>query len=106
MSDSTSRSLTALRVILFLDSNAWVAQGLELDIAAQGKDIAETKACFMATFSAEYDYCKSQGKEMRELIGPAPSKFEAWFGKALHSETVTVREAGAEIAKIEFAATA
>lgn len=66
-----------LRVIVFQEHGMWVAQGLELDIATQGKDLAQLRERFDLTLHAELEAIGDL--DPAEAIGPAPKEFfERW----------------------------
>jgi hypothetical protein len=71
MSESGKESL---RVVVFQEGDAWIAQGLEHDIAAQGSDLEAVRERFVATFAAEQRQAREQGKQTLD-IAPAPEHF-------------------------------
>ncbi len=75
------KSETAIRIIVFNDGGAWVAQCLEYDICAQADDLEELRDRIDATIEAERDYTRSKGKEAFEGIGPAPKHFADMWEK-------------------------
>lgn len=68
-----------IRVVVFKDCDAWVAQCLEHDICAQADDLTEVTARLKITLAAERDLSLSQGKKPFEGIPPAPKHyFKLW----------------------------
>ena len=68
-----------LRVLMFRGVNHWLAQGLELDICAQGPTRDIVLARFRRTLRAEI-FIRFQ--EAAEPIKPAPQRFFAEYEKA------------------------
>jgi hypothetical protein len=76
-----------LRVVIFQEGDAWIAQGLEHDICAQGSDLSVLRERFVATLEAELDHAREQGKQTLEHIGPAPDHFfQMWKERSSFSE--------------------
>lgn len=71
-----ANTLDVLRVIVFKEGNLWIAQGLELDICAQGPDLTTVKSRFLATLRIE---CET-GNPV-ESIGPSPERFQSLWDK-------------------------
>lgn len=65
----------SLRVIVFKEGDVWIAQGLELDVSAQGPDLKAVKERFLATLRSEFEHGDPQ------TIGPGPSKFFSMWTK-------------------------
>ena len=64
-----------IRVVLFWDGDAVVAQALEHDICAQGKDLDEAQSNFMLALDLDRRMgMKLTGKPFGD-IGPAPRHF-------------------------------
>lgn len=62
---------SSIRVFVFWDEAAWVAQGLEEDIGAQGSSMDEALRLFNLTWEAEHS--------IDQEIPPAPQKyFDRW----------------------------
>ena len=73
------RELESIRVVVFREGDLFIAQGLELDICAQGKSSEEAKCRFDAALAAEI--CEAEARQMSlfDLIDPAPAFFEAIY---------------------------
>jgi hypothetical protein len=67
-----------LRVLVLKDENQFVAQALEIDIAAQGPSEEEALRRLNAVLKAEQAEAKNRGKAITD-IGPAPAKFHHLF---------------------------
>ena len=70
-----------LSVLIFQESpGAWVAQGLEHDIAAHGADVETAKVAFERTLAGYFTMSlKSRREPLASLPGPAPEQYwEAW----------------------------
>lgn len=68
-----------IRVVVYRDGEAWIAQCVEYDICAQGKDFDTAMRRLIGTVNAESDYTmKKYGKEFAG-IDPAPSVFADKF---------------------------
>ena len=70
-----------IRVVLLREGDFWVAQALEYDIAAQGRDIEGAKRAFLRTFSAQVHLDLSNGREPLAGIGRAPD----WYFDAFRA---------------------
>jgi len=68
----------SVRVVVFRDGDLFVAQGLELDLAAQGKTQEEALERLRVVFRAEAREAAEQGRDLSH-IGPAPAPFRALF---------------------------
>jgi hypothetical protein len=73
--------LENLRVIVYRDGELYMAQGLEVDIATQAKDIPSLLARFDLTIDAECAMSKERGGEPFAGIGPAPNYFHGLWDK-------------------------
>jgi hypothetical protein len=67
-----------LHIVLLQEGEFWVAQALEYDIAAQGKDIKGAQRAFLRTLSAQVQLDIDNGRTPLEGIGPAPE----WYFQA------------------------
>jgi hypothetical protein len=68
-----------IRVLLLQEGNFWVAQALEYDIAAQGRDLEGARRAFVRTFVAQIDLDIRNKKQPLDGIPPAPDwYFEAY----------------------------
>lgn len=75
-----------LRVLILKDGDVFVAQCLEIDIAAQGHTEGEAIARLRAALMAELECAKEAGKSLAD-IGPAPKHFEMLFGAQVVNRT-------------------
>jgi hypothetical protein len=100
---SHNGDLEILRVIVYRDGDHYVAQGLEIDIATQGKDIPSLLARFDLTIEAECAMSRERGGEPFVGIGAAPNFFHGLWEKrsvALQHLQVNV---GHHFRKVEMA---
>ena len=67
--------LEQLRVIVYRDGDLYIAQGLEVDIATQAKDIPSLLQRLDLTIEAECAMSKERGGSLFEGIGAAPELF-------------------------------
>lgn len=82
-----------LRVLVVKDGDTFVAQCLEVDIAAQGTSEADAMNKLRTAFRCESELAESQGKSVFDL-GPAPQHFHTFFGADIVSrDTVTMMAA-------------
>ena len=70
-----------LSILLIKEGEAWVAQCLQYDIAAQGKTITEAKSAFAHTFAGQV--CVDLHHKVKPLSGfpSAPKVYWDQFGK-------------------------
>lgn len=61
-----------VNVVFKTEGDHVVAQGIEYDIAAQGRDIASALAAFGRTLAGQISLDVENGREPMEGIGPAP----------------------------------
>jgi hypothetical protein len=67
-----------LRVLFFREPHhpdTWIAQGLEHDLAAFGKDVEQAKRAFEHTVSGYIMLANRNGQEPFEKLRPAPRMF-------------------------------
>ncbi|MGN6356078.1 MAG: hypothetical protein ACTHLU_01190 [Novosphingobium sp.] len=74
-----------LRVIAYREGDAWVAQVVEYDIAAQGCDFETAMRRLRATVRAECKHTRAKHGTDFAGIGPAPAVFAEWFDAAHQS---------------------
>lgn len=68
-----------IRVVVYRDCEAWIAQCVEYDICAQGSDFDTAMRRLIGTVNAECKYTLEKfGKEFAG-IGPAPAVFADKF---------------------------
>ena len=70
-----------LSVLLLREGEAWVAQCLDYDIAAQGKTIAEAKDAFARTFAGQVFVDLNHNVEPLHGFSPAPQEYWEQFEK-------------------------
>jgi hypothetical protein len=94
-----------LRVIVFFDLNAWVAQCLEHDIAASASDAESAKEELRATIDAELQYLRERGKDIRALPR-APKRFFELYDRAssFTDDSVVMSDGNRVNVKYAFAA--
>lgn len=68
-------------VLLLHEEGGWVAQCLEVDVAAQGKTIAEAKSALERTFVGQIVLDLKNGRQPLEAIGPAPGEYWEMFNR-------------------------
>ncbi|MGR9312144.1 type II toxin-antitoxin system HicB family antitoxin [Rhizobium leguminosarum] len=78
-----------IRVIVLQDDGVFVAQCLEVDIAAQGKTAEEAMARLKLAFNAEVREAKESGRSLMD-IGPAPEAFAMMYGSKVVERTALV----------------
>lgn len=64
-----------LRIVLYREQDLWVAQGLELDIRAQGTTVEEVEIRLDAVLLEEERYTTERHGKAFHGIGQAPKKF-------------------------------
>jgi hypothetical protein len=77
---------TAIRVIVFKDGDLYIAQALEVDIAAQGPSPEEASRRLGVALDAEAREAEKAGRDWFE-IGPAPEAM-----RVLYENRVVSRE--------------
>lgn len=78
-----------IRVIIVEDGDLFVAQCLEVDIAAQGKTPDEAMARLKLAFSEELKDAEKSGRSIMD-IGPAPDSFAAMYETKVVEKTALV----------------
>lgn len=77
----------SLRVVIFKDGDMWVAQALERDLCAQGRDLKTVHARFLATLRAEIEHAMELGIEPLQNLDVAPERFqEMWKNRSPFSD--------------------
>jgi hypothetical protein len=76
-----------LRVVLFADSDQWIAQGLEIDYAAQGDSVDAAKAAFESGLAATLQENLRVFGKIAMVLRPAPS--EVWQSVLLPGAVLT-----------------
>lgn len=70
-----------IRVVVFQEGDAWVAQALEYDIGAQATDLQALERRFAMTLRAELEESLKRGRTPFGGIDPAPEYFhKMWDG--------------------------
>ena len=82
--DLTHDSEILIRALIFRDPtvNAWVAQGLDLDICAQARTLEDVHRAFEKAIVSTAAVAIELGQEPFEGIGRAPEKFFELFERA------------------------
>lgn len=75
-----------LRVVVLRDGGVYVAQCLEIDIAAQGLTEEEALDRLYETYRAEENLAREEGRNVHD-IGPAPSQFHVLFSSEVVGRT-------------------
>lgn len=78
-----------IRVIVLKDEDVYVAQCLEIDIAAQGRTADEAMARLRIAFRAELADAKENGRSIED-IGPAPEAFSMMYDSNVVERTALV----------------
>lgn len=78
-----------IRVIVLKDEDVYVAQCLEIDIAAQGKTADEALARLRVAFKAELADAMECGRSIKD-IGPAPDAFAMMYDSNVVERTALV----------------
>lgn len=73
-----------VKVLFLQEGDYWVTQGLEYDVAAQGKTIAEAKKSFENTFLGQIVLDIKENRKPLEGISKAPEEFWNKFKEAKH----------------------
>lgn len=68
-----------IRVVIFKEGDLFIAQGLEVDICAQGSSPEDAGRKFGIALNAEAQEARDKGLSLFEMIGPAPAVFEALY---------------------------
>lgn len=63
------------RVVGLKDGDLFVAQMLELDVAAQGRSFDEALDRLKTAFAAEKKEAEASGLDILDVVGPAPKAF-------------------------------
>lgn len=91
-----------IRVVVYPEADAWIAQALELDICAQGSTPDEVRESFLDTLDCELSMAADAGEDPSVSIGPAPSQFFAmWDQRSQFSCTVKLE--GNDDGQVELA---
>jgi hypothetical protein len=78
----TTQQNFSVSVLLHRDGDAWVAQCLEYDVAAQGVDIPDAKDNFLSTLEAQIRFDLADGKTPLADLPPAPRSYRDHLGRA------------------------
>lgn len=68
-----------LRVVIFQESGAWIAQCLEHDIGAQAADLKDLQARLMLAVELECESNIEAGRDPFASIPPAPTRYQAMW---------------------------
>ena len=66
---------TQLTILVFVERERWVAQCLQLDIAAQGSDIDDALEAWMLTFASQIISDAAVGRVPFSNVPPAPPEY-------------------------------
>ena len=69
----------AIRVVIYREDGAWIAQCLEYDIYARADSLDAVRGRLLATLSAETDFAQSNGRQPFAGIEPAPQHYQAMW---------------------------
>ena len=68
-----------ISVLLFKEGDAWVAQGLEHDLAAQGPSIELVQRAFLSALAGQFKLDLQQKRAPLSHLQPAPMRYwRAW----------------------------
>ena len=81
--------MNELTVLLIKDADAWTAQCLERDIAAQGQTVKAAIAEFSSMLAAEFAYASEKGYEPLTNVPAAPQYYWKMFEQAERLEAPT-----------------
>ena len=68
-------NMFSVSVLLHQDGDSWVAQCLEFDVAAQGKDEVEAKNRFLHTFASQILFDLQDKKDPLASLPSAPQSY-------------------------------
>jgi hypothetical protein len=71
-----------LRVVVFREGNVWVAQGVDYDIAAHGKDMGALMRTFERMLVENMAITTHLGRQPLEGVKPAPERFRLMYESA------------------------
>lgn len=74
-----------IRAIVFQDAGQWVAQCIEVDVAAQGSTVDEAVERLGSLLNSEADYTQKRFGKPFAGIDPAPARFEAMWERCSKS---------------------
>lgn len=81
-----------VRVVIFREGDTFIAQGLEVDICAQGASPEAANERFGITLNAEAAEAEEQGIDLFDMIKPAPSVFHTLYDTENGDVTRKTRE--------------
>lgn len=81
MADTVER----IRAIVFQDAGQWVAQCIEVDVAAQGGNVDEAVERLEAVLNSEARYTEKKFGKPFAGIDPAPARFQEMWEKCSKS---------------------
>lgn len=67
------------RVVGIKDGDIFVAQILEVDVSAQGRSFDEALKRLRIALTAEEREAREVGRELADLVGPAPQSFHELY---------------------------
>lgn len=80
---TTPQTSLAVKVLFMREGEAWIAQCLEHDIAAQGKTLHEAEEIFGRTFVGQLMLDFRRGKEPLQGVRPAPRTYWQKFDEGI-----------------------
>src|SRR5262249_59373480 len=83
-----SRDLFRVSVVLYPEEGFWIAQGVQFDITARGRNPTEASERFNDKFGAELVISTEIGEEPLAGVGPAPKEFWDMYDRAKMHATI------------------
>ena len=68
--------IDTIRAIVFQEGRYWIAQCIEVDVAAQGNNLDEAVERLEAALNYEADYTRAKFGEVFKGIDPAPDRYQ------------------------------
>lgn len=72
-----------ITVLFIRQGERWLAQGLEVDLAAQGENVELAKRAFERTFMGQLELDRRMKREPLERLQKAPEQFWVMFRRVL-----------------------
>jgi len=80
-----------LHVLILHEGNCWVAQALEVEIAAQGRSPEVARKAFLQALSAQMRMDRAHGRRPLQGIPPAPDEYwDVFFKRGRNLEQMIV----------------
>lgn len=77
-----------VRVLIYREGEVFIAQGLEVDICAQGDTPEVAKRRFGIALRAEAEEAWRHNRDLFDAVGPAPSFVHAMFDNECFDRTI------------------